>query len=1011
MSDPKYFNQSGYAGYGSYEAQSSSNAWGEQNPAWTGSQGVVGYASYAGTASYSFGNSQSQPPAMAGGATSMGLYNTTSNPTTTSLYDQLQQPVPTTAASGYANVISNNSAAYSTPDNFSKPTQHPNSKATTLYRESSALGMASAFRTSVGGEGGGYYTAPNQLQYPIPSSSSVGYPNTTTNSTNPPVGSPQDNAYANPISSSQGPASGMNAVDKNKPLNAEKLYHPRTVPNRSVDICSAPNPSRDIVYTTIPQEIHTSAALQPFSSVDFVGLDDGNANAKFIRLTQNPVFLNKTQFNDANIPFGAVLSPLHQPLHEAEKMPLVKDRPPIRCQRCRGYLSCHTKFVEMGKKWQCPLCGMVNPVEESFFCNLDGKGERVDRMTRPELCRGAVEYVVDDYPEYLLYSDKNEVIPSRPLHYLFLIDVSKAALMSFLPRYVEALEGAVERMAAGDPRLRVSFITFASRLHFYHFRDPRRPQFCVSDVDSPFVPIPFATVGWLEVGPELETIRGFLRSVLQYAGDLQETGCVVGAAVQAAMFVLAGQHGGRVILCAHQYPPTGLGAITPREQFKLANVENEKELLRPIEGFWKTTAVAAARQQISFDLFLFFNNYCELVTLSYLAHLTNGGVHLFSNYDPDVDGTKVRALMEQIAADESGYAGILRVRCSSGLTVQRYHGHFFSQTVHDMDLPNIGGGSTFFVEFAHEDELERQAYAYFQVALLYTTRGGSRRVRIQSVRATTANNLSHAFTGSDLEAVLAGFIYKSLDEAVNKGLKHAREYLNVHLVNSLANYRRFCTKMSNSKALLMPSRLRLLALYILCLLKSDALAEGTGVRIDERSSNVFKLLSMPMNHLLSYFYPALYSLHDTICEGSGYGVINEITQRCNLPPRLQLIYDNIVTCGVYLLSDEQVRVVYMWIGSKVTPEVSQLLFGVPDVEMVYRGEGSATFDNFDPRIQNIICALTYREDGMRRLVVIHQGERSEEAFFKQLKEEKESSMCSYDEWLSQLHTKVRNSII
>ncbi|CCW63373.1 unnamed protein product [Phytomonas sp. EM1] len=1005
MSNPKNYAQGGYAGYGSYGASNPTNAGGETNPAWAGSYGVAGgYASYANTASYPLANLQ-QPPAPAGNAIPTGLYNPPSSMTAAPLYSQPPQPTPPTATSGYPNYFSNGLGGYPPQDSASKPPQAP-------HPQASIPGVASASHAPVGGEGGASYAASNQSFHMIPTSPMGGYSNTSASAHNPQVVSSPDNSYLRRTSYSPSPTSETNSLQKTKMMNPGKFTHPRVVPNRSVDISSAPNPSRDIVYPTVPQESYTSASIQPFSTADFVGIDDGNANPKFVRLTQNPVFLNKTQLNDAEIPFGAVLSPLYQPLHEAERVPLVEDRPPIRCQRCRGYLSCHSKFIEMGRRWQCTLCEMMNDVEDYFFANLDVKGSRVDRLEKPELCRGTVEYVVDAYPEYSLYTDKNELIPTRPLHYLFLIDISKPALMSFLPQYVEAVESAVVGMAATNPRLRVSFITYGSRLHFYNFRDPRLPQFCVPDVDHPFVPIPFATVGWLEVGADLERIRAFLHGVRRYAGDLQEPGCVLGAAVQAAMLVLAGQHGGRVILAAHGPPQVGIGALPPRDPAKMAAGEPEKEALRPREGFWTTTAAAAARQQIAFDLFLFPTAPCgELVTLSYLSHLTNGGVHLFANYDANVDGTKVRALMEQIATDESGYAGILRVRCSTGLKVQRYHGHFWSKTTHDMDLASISGGSTFFVEFAHEDVLEKQSYAYFQVALLYTTRGGSRRVRVQSVRAMTANNLSHAFTGSDLEAVLAGFIYKSLDEAVNKGLKQAREYLNVHLVNSLANYRRYCTKMSNSKALLMPSRLKLLALYILCLLKSDALTEGPGVRIDERGGCIFKLLSMPMNLLLSYLYPALYSLHDTIGEGSGYGLMNEITQRCNLPPRQQLIYDNIVTCGVYLLSDEQARVVYLWIGSQVTPEVAEVLFGVPDANMVYRGDHGATFDHFDVRLQNIICALTYRDDGMRRLVVIHQGERAEEAFFKQLKEEKGPGMCGYDEWLSQIHTKVRNSVM
>ena len=49
----------------------------------------------------------------------------------------------------------------------------------------------------------------------------------------------------------------------------------------------------------------------------------------------------------------------------------------IRCSVCRGYINPFFKFIEGGAKFQCNLCGTINPVPEYYQCNLDSDGIRV----------------------------------------------------------------------------------------------------------------------------------------------------------------------------------------------------------------------------------------------------------------------------------------------------------------------------------------------------------------------------------------------------------------------------------------------------------------------------------------------------------------------------------------------------------------------------------------------------------------------------------------------------------
>lgn len=836
--------------------------------------------------------------------------------------------------------------------------------------------------------------------------------------------------------SSRSPASGQSPQQPRPPQqqsapaspgnnNCREPQRPlaRNPPNRVVNVRLVPNPERSIVRNSgPPQEYLTCNNEPPLATDDFIGVDNGNANPKFFRPSMLCTPGQERLVKDSHVPFGAVLAPMGQELHNREVVSVVKrSTAPARCHRCRGYLSCHARWLEMGRKWECPLCEVVNDVPEEEFSNVDSLGRPLNQPDHPELSCGSVEFDVDEFPEYALRSEDGNALPTRPLHHLFLVDISRDAAQRFLPDYIAAMRNGLQRMAEITPECKVSFITFASQLHFYDLRQPDMPQLCVPDVVNPFVPLPFTSLCWLEVGADLDRIEKFLDRLSTVAAYAEEVDCALGAAVRAATLVLAGQHGGRVIICAHRYPQRGVGSITAREQHKLYGSEQEKELLRPIDGFWTTTASAAAKQQISFDLFMFSSEYTELVTVSNICHVTNGRVFLFKNYDPLVDNTKVTASMQQLLTEEAGYAGILRVRCSTGLRVQRYRGHFFSQTVQDMDLATITSNSTFFVEFAHESKLEKGNYTHFQAALLYTTRAGHRRVRVHSCRLRVASSLTVLFRNLDVEATLFGFIQDTIAEAVNKGPRQARQGMTDRLIKSFSSYRLYCAADSGSgdygdvkpaardkkNTLLMPPRLKLLPVFLLCLMKSDALTEGTLVPIDSRVASIFDLVTMPMHKLLSYLYPSLFSLED-LATDPRIGTLIEETGRFVLPHHRQLVFDSVACDGVYVLCDEQAHLVYMWIGSKVPPKLSQLLFNTDDAATVCTANGPDE-NCFGERLRNVLCALMLREDGMRRLIVLHEGERAEDAFFKELKEEMSTSPMGYDEYLTHIHRTILSS--
>lgn len=94
---------------------------------------------------------------------------------------------------------------------------------------------------------------------------------------------------------------------------------------------------------------------------------------------------------------------------------------PVRCVRCKAYMSPFFVFIDGGRRFQCSMCGAATEVPPEYFAHLDHTGRRIDSFQRAELCLGSYELVATK--EYC----RNDTEPLPPA-FIFLIDVSPAAI-------------------------------------------------------------------------------------------------------------------------------------------------------------------------------------------------------------------------------------------------------------------------------------------------------------------------------------------------------------------------------------------------------------------------------------------------------------------------------------------------------------------------------------------------------------------------------------------------------
>lgn len=125
------------------------------------------------------------------------------------------------------------------------------------------------------------------------------------------------------------------------------------------------------------------------------------------------------------------------------------------------------RWEKEGASFRCNLCGKEGRTPEWYRSNLDANGDRRDRLQRPELCRGTVDYVAP--PRYY-----RRCRFRRP-YYLFLVDVGPLAYLSgFIHSTVHALRYTFREMGKRNPHARVAVLTYdPQQICFFRVRTGR----------------------------------------------------------------------------------------------------------------------------------------------------------------------------------------------------------------------------------------------------------------------------------------------------------------------------------------------------------------------------------------------------------------------------------------------------------------------------------------------------------------------------------------------------------
>ncbi|KAI3365115.1 hypothetical protein L3Q82_010226, partial [Scortum barcoo] len=795
----------------------------------------------------------------------------------------------------------------------------------------------------------------------------------------------------------------------------------------------------DKAKSTEPFTTGVRGQAPPLVTTNFQVKDQGNASPRFIRCTAYNMPCTADMAKQSQVPLAAVIKPLAT-LPPDETPPYLVDHGesgPIRCNRCKAYMCPYMQFIEGGRRFQCGFCSCVTEVPPHYFQHLDHTGKRVDCYDRPELSLGSYEFLATvDYckaspgikkdsslqktnlllPNYRLFSeisysfvpgnfDKrctklNNKLPQPPA-FIFLIDVSYNAVKSGMVNIVcQELKTLLDYLPRENPEIdsvvRVGFVTYNKVLHFYNVKSSlAQPQMLVvSDVSDMFVPL---LDGFLvNVKESRLVIESLLDQIPEMFADTRETETVFGPVIQAGLEALKAADCAGKLFVFHTALPIAEapGKLKNREDKKLIGTDKEKSLFQPQVSFYNSLAKECVAQGCCVDLFLFPNQYVDVATLGVVPVSTGGSIYKYTYFQAQADKERFLNDLRRDVQKLVGFDAVMRVRTSTGIRATDFFGSFFMSNTTDVELAGLDCDKAITVEFKHDDKLSEETGALMQCAVLYTNCSGQRRLRVHNMAVNCCSQLADLYRNCETDTIINFFSKYAFRGVLNNPTKAVRDTLINQCAQILACYRKNCASPSSAGQLILPECMKLLPVYLNCVLKSDVLLPGADVSLDDRAylRQLISCMDVAESHV--FFYPRLLPLMKL--------------ESGSVPVAVRDSEERLSKGGVYLL--ETGLHLFLWVGASAQQELLLNVFGTPSFSQIDPSMTSLpVLDNpFSQRLREIIDSFRAQRSRYMKLMVVKQEDRTELIFRHFLVEDKSASGgASYVDFLCHMHKEIR----
>lgn len=714
-----------------------------------------------------------------------------------------------------------------------------------------------------------------------------------------------------------------------------------------------------------------------------------NCDKDIFRCTLNRIPETDALLKKSRLPLGVLIHPYKDLSH----LPVIQCSTIVRCRSCRTYINPFVHFVDQ-RRWRCNLCYRVNELPEEFLYDPVSKTYG-DPSRRPECKSSTIEFIAPS--EYMLR-------PPQPAVYLFLLDVSRQALESgYLRNFCDILLDELDKLP-GDGRTQLGFITYDRTLQFYMMPEgaSQVSQLIVGDVDDIFLPSPSDLLINLQTCKE--QIVMMLNELPELFNGTQEVESCLGAALNAA-YKMISPTGGRITVLQCTLPNLGPGALTSRESAQQKD-KMDSSLLGPTTDFYKKLALECSGQQVAVDMFILANQYVDIATISGISKHSGGQVSAFLGYHSHKNlavAEKFDKAMRRYLTRKIGFESVMRIRCTRGMSLHTFHGHFFVRSTDLLALPNVNPDAGFGMQVSIDEDLKDSREVSFQAALLYTSSKGERRIRVHTLCLPISNSLQEIVQGADQQCIIGLVAKMGVDRSLNSSIYDAKEaFMNV-CIDIISRWRMIqCANQPG--ALLVSPNLSLVPLYILALLKSFAFTQRSGVPLDERSMQMINLKCLPLTNLMQSIYPDMYRVDQLDVAKSQQDEEGIVIPD---PDRLQLSSENIAMSGAYLM--DLGDIMYLYLGKVISSFFCEKIFGVSKVTEVDENMLELPeLDNEDSeRLRSFIHFLNNKKSHSVSIKVMRDDGKLSHMFTSMLIDDQNQNNASYYKFLQTLKSDIK----
>ncbi|NXL63591.1 SC24D protein, partial [Chordeiles acutipennis] len=742
---------------------------------------------------------------------------------------------------------------------------------------------------------------------------------------------------------------------------------------------------------------NTRGQVPPLVTTDCVIQDQGHASPRYIRCTTYCFPSSSEMAKQARIPLAAVIQPFAIVPPNETPLYVVNhgETGPIRCNRCKAYMCPFMQFIEGGRRYQCGFCNCINDVPPFFFQHLDHIGRRVDHYERPELSLGSYEYVAT-----LDYCRNNK--PPKPPAYIFMIDVSYRNINSGLVKLIcDELKTLLDKLPREEQEessaIRVGFVTYNKVLHFFNVKSSlAQPQMMVvSDVGEVFVPL---LDGFLVNFQESRSVViNLLDQIPEMFADTNESETIFAPVIQAGMEALKAAECPGKLFIFHSSLPTAEapGKLRNRDDKKLLNTDKEKTLFQPQVSSYEALARDCVANGCCVNLFLFPNQYVDVASMGLVTMYTGGTLYKYNNFQLDADSPQFLSDLRKDIEKKTGFDAIMRVRTSTGFRATDFFGAIYMNNTTDVEMAAVDCDKAVTVEFKHDDKLNEDSGALIQCAVLYTSVSGQRRLRIHNLGLNCSSQLADVYKTCETDALINFFAKSAFKAVLSQPLKTVREILVNQTAHMLACYRKNCASPSAVSQLILPDAMKVLPVYMNCLLKSCVLVGRPEIPTDERAYHRQLVMAMGVADTQLFFYPQLLPIHSLDLKSDA------------VPAAVRCSEERLSEGGAFLLANG--LSMFLWLGVSTPPELIQGLFNVPSFAHISAEATSLPdLDNpFSKKLKSIVEHIQSQKPYTMKLMIVKQREQPEMLFRQFLVEDKSIyGGASYVDFLCCVHKEI-----